>query len=63
MAPLESGDLNANSAASTLMRVQVNLRVHQRTSKLLDTVGRAVLGQLVGEILCVVIRQLHHRFT
>jgi len=46
-----------------LMRVQVNLRVHERTCELLDTVRGTALRQLVGEILRVVMRQVHHNFT
>jgi hypothetical protein len=46
-----------------LMRVQVDLCIHQCTSELLKAIGSAALGQLVGEIFGVVICQVHLNFT
>jgi len=43
-----------------LVWIQVDLRVYKRTRELLNTVRGAALGQLVGEIFCVVIRQVYH---
>src|SRR6266498_4442754 len=43
-----------------LMRIQVDLRVYERTRELLNTVRGAALGQFVSEIFCVVIRQVYH---
>ena len=37
-----------------LMRVQIDLRIHQRTGQLLDAIRRAAAGQLVGEVFGVV---------
>ena len=45
------------------MRVQVDLRIYQRSRELLKAVRRAALGQLMGEIFSVVICQVHHCFT
>ena len=45
------------------MRVQVYLCVYQCTCKLLNTVRGAALRQFVGDILGVVICQVHHSFT
>jgi hypothetical protein len=45
------------------MRVQVDLRVHERTCELLDAVRGTALRQLVSDILGVIIRQVHHSFT
>src|SRR3954469_11821334 len=46
-----------------LMRVQVYLRIQKRSRELLKAVRRAAFSQLVGEILCMVICQVHHCFT
>jgi len=57
------GRLERKQRSFDLMRVQVNLRVHERTCELLDTVRGTALRQLVGEILRVVMRQVHYSFT
>ncbi len=38
-----------------LMRIQIDLRVNERRSELLDAVRREAAGQLVGEVLGVVV--------